>query len=48
MSFMLDKQFLNPLDPNATYIPITVEGLLLHGLFDKSSNVTLLNKKLAE
>ena len=48
MSSILDKWFLTPLAPNATYLTIAVEGWLVHPLFDTGSNITLLNKKPAK
>ena len=48
MSSMMDKLFLALLAPNANYLPIAIDGLLVHTLFDKGNNTTMLNKKLAE
>ena len=48
ISSMLDKRFLTLFLLNATNLPIAVKGWLVYALFDKSSNVTLLNMKLSK
>ena len=48
MFSMLDQWFLTPLVLNAIYLPIAIDSLLVHTLFNTGKNFTLINRKPAE
>ena len=44
----VDKKHLTPTTPNATYLPVALDGQLIHSMFDTGSNIALLKHKLVK
>ena len=48
MSKSVDKRYLTPMAAGTKYLDVVVNGVLVRGMYDTGSNVTMMTKKLAK